>query len=256
MLIAFWVGMDRKIVFSFICFLQVCLSAAQGQISLGLEAGMDRNQLYTNNSYQTFTNYISGNGFTIGIPVSYRVRNWFSVQSSLTYIQKNYEIVRSGFYAGIHQTNTNSYLQVPLEGHFSVGWKKLRVFADAGVYAAYWAAGHISGTEANILNPVDSVLFSPQAPSNELSVDNPYNYSEKYAFDSRRDRRWEWGLLAGVGISYQVSTVVQVYIEGRYGKSFSDQQKNYMLGQIPRYNQTSSGLAGIMVPVNRLFKHK
>lgn len=255
MLIVFSVGMERKYVLGLALFLLVCLTA-HSQVSLGLEAGIDRNELYTNNSYQTYTNYISANGFTIGIPVSYRIHNWVSVQSSLTYIQKNYEIRRSGFYTGIRQNNTNSYLQVPLEGHFSLGWKKLRAFVDAGVYAAYWVAGHISGTEANILNPVDSALFSPQEPSNELNVDNPYNYNEKYAFDSRKDRRWEWGLLAGAGISYQFSTAVQVFIEGRYGKSFSDQQKNYMLGQIPRYNQTGSGVVGLMVPVNRFFKHK
>jgi hypothetical protein len=232
-------------------FFPCCLHA---QLSIGLEGGSTYNTLKTNNTAQVSTNYIPAYGFTVSAPFSYKIKNWFSVESGISYIQKNYQVVRTGFYQGISQYNRNAYLQIPVKARLSLGGKKLRGFVNAGFYGAYWAGAHVKGTEPNILNPVDSSLFSSSEPTRELSESNAYNYSEKYSFDSRKDRRMEWGLIAGVGISYQASPTLMIFVEGNYSQSFSDQQKNYMLGQVPRYNQTFSTMAGVMVPFKNLFK--
>ncbi|HEX4851109.1 MAG TPA: porin family protein, partial [Puia sp.] len=200
--------------------------------------------------------YTPSYGAQFSIPVSYEFKDWLSVQSGVSYVQKNYGIVRTGFFEGIHQDNKNNYIQVPLMAHFSFGGKKLRGFLNLGGYGAYWASGTVQGTEPNILNPVDSSFTTSQQPANDFALNKPYSFNEKYSFDSRKDRRWEWGVLAGVGISYQVSPWVQVYMEGRYVQSLTDQQKNYMINQVGRYNQTFSVIAGALVPVKIFSKRK
>ncbi|PWT74829.1 MAG: hypothetical protein C5B59_10285 [Bacteroidetes bacterium] len=235
------------------CFIPLLSHA---QLSLGIEGGVNKNYLSTSGIQQAFTSYTGAYGAQVAIPVSYRLKNWLSVQSSISYVQKNYNIVRTGFFEGIHQNNKNNYIQVPLMAHFSFGGKKMRGFLNLGGYGAYWVSATVQGTEPNILNPVDSSFTTSQQPVNDFSLSKPYSFNEKYTFDSRKDCRWEWGLLAGVGLSYQLSQSVVMYVEGRFTQSLTDQQKNYMINQVGRYNQTYAVLAGAMVPVKIFCKKK
>lgn len=78
-----------------------------------------------------------------------------------------------------------------------------------------------------------------------LDVKENIAYNESHTFDERKDRRLELGWLTGLGISYQLARYT-LFIEGRYSQSFLDQQKNYMLNQIPRYNQTYMAQIGCL----------
>src|ERR1700712_2571845 len=126
-------------------------SQVQAQLSIGFEAGGKKNYLITNNSSQSFTLYKSQSGGSFGIPVSYKVNDWFSLQADPSFIQKNYKIERTDFFEGKYQTNTNTYLQLPVFAHFSFGGQNVKGFINLGGYAAYWAASKIKGSEPNIL---------------------------------------------------------------------------------------------------------
>ena len=209
------------------------------QFAVGIQAGADKNYLITNNASQAFTNYNSQMGIAVGIPVKYRINEWLGIQSGVEYIQKNFQINRTGFFQGIYQKNSNAYIQLPVMGNFSFGGDQLRGFVNLGVYAAYWASSRLKGTEANLLNTNDTAFYTVN-PINALGENNGYNYNEKYQFNSTKDNRMEFGWIAGAGVSYQMNEQFQLFIEGRHTSSFTDQQKNYQVNQIPRYNDTYS----------------
>jgi len=223
------------------CF---CLSLSSfAQWSVGLEGGYTRNYLQTNNANRDFTNYTPGNGFSVGVPVHYKLSNWFAIAAEPGYIQKNYLVQRSSFYAGTYQTSTNSYLQLPIMAHFMFGGEKIHGFFNIGGYGGYWLSGNVKGTIPNILNPVANVT----ATNTYLYSYNPYNYNEKYTFDTHRDNRLEIGWIAGAGVSYALNDKYSLFAEGRMMQSITDMQKNYMVNQTPRYNNTYGANLGIMV---------
>ncbi len=219
----------------------ICFTG-MAQLSAGIESGYNRTYLQTNFANRDFSNYKPGNGFSVGLPVQYKLATWFAIETDPTFIQKSYTLERSSFYRGIYQTSTNSYVQLPLLAHFMFGGQKLQGFFNLGAYGAYWVTGHVKGTLANVLDPVDSVT----ATNTFYNFTNPYAYNEKYAFDTRRDNRIEAGWVAGAGISYALNSSYQLFAEGRYTQAITDMQKNYMINQTPRYNETYSVTIGCM----------
>ncbi|MDQ1089675.1 porin family protein [Siphonobacter sp. SORGH_AS_1065] len=214
------------------------------QWSVGIEGGYNQNALYTNVGALSFTKYVPQNGFSVGIPVQYKVKDWFSIQADPQFIQKNYELKRTQFFEGIYQKNINSYVQLPLMGRFTFGGEKLKGFLNLGGYASYWSMGRIKGVQANIFSDIES-SSDTQEYDRYLELKNGYSYNEPYTFDERKDNRLELGWLTGVGVSYQYKKY-QFFVEGRYYQSITDQQKNYMINQIPRYNQTYTAQIGCL----------
>jgi len=208
----------------------------RAQFYLGIEAGGNKNYLITSNQAQSFTVYDPKGGFSLGVPVLYQFNEWFALQSGLSYTQKNYQINRTGSFQGIYQKNTNSYMELPVLAHFSFGDEQLKGFINLGGYAAYWMSDHLKGVESNVLNTVDSSSTSNTLSDN--TGDYGYSYSEPYQFSTVKDKRLELGWIAGVGISYETTSGHRFFIEGRYTASVTDQQKNYEINQVPRYNTT------------------
>ncbi len=46
----------------------------------------------------------------------------------------------------------------------------------------------------------------------------------------------ELGLIGGLGVSYELFQTYTFYLEGRYFRAMTDQQKHYEINQAPRYN--------------------
>jgi len=220
-----------------------CSTTSFAQLSVGIEGGYTRNYLQTNNANRDFTDYMPGNGFSVGIPVQYKIANWFAIALDPSYTQKNYLQQRSSFYEGTYQISTNSYLELPVMGHFMFGGEKLQGFFNLGGFAGYWLSGSVKGRMPNVLNPTDNVT----ATNTFYYYSNAYSYNEKYTFDTRRDNRIEAGWVAGAGASYAITSKYTVFAEGRMMQSITDMQKNYMVNQTPRYNNTYGANLGIMV---------
>ena len=218
-----------------------CLHA-HAQLAAGVQGGYNKNYLVTNNANRAFTNYRSHSGFTVGIPVQYRLNDWLAVAMEPALVQKNYSQVRSGFFTGIYKDVSNTYLQLPLMAQFRFGGKQLKGFVNTGAYGAYWSASHISGAMPNILDPVDG-----GSGSSKYDYNRPYSYNEQSAFDKRRDKRLELGWITGLGISYRINKRYEVFSQGSILYSLTDQQKKYMINQVPRYNTTYSIQAGALM---------
>ena len=211
-------------------------------MSVGVEGGYNKNYLVTNNANRAFTNYMPLSGFALGIPLKYKITDWFAIATDPTFVQKNYSQQRSAFFIGVYQQNYNSYVQLPLMGHFMFGGKQLKGFLNVGLYGAWWLTGTVNGEMPNILD-----VTSQTSGSTIYDYQNPYSYNEKYAFDKRKDNRIEAGWIGGLGLAYDINSHYQVFTEGRLLYSFTDQQKKYMTNQVPRYNTTYGINAGIMV---------
>lgn len=220
------------------------LQAQQQRYEIGLSAGYTRNALTTDNGSRSFTRNYPLNGFQVAVPMQYHVNEWLGVQMDLSYIQKNYALRRTGFFEGIESEFTNSFLQIPLMAHFSFGGEDLRGFMNLGGYAGYWLSSRVRGASADPFSP-GSDLGDDEQWYRYTDVIDLYRYDERVPFDSRRDRRLELGLLAGVGMEYRVSAHYKVFAEARYNYSLTDLQKDYMINQIPRYNNTFGVQLGV-----------
>jgi Outer membrane protein beta-barrel domain len=225
---------------------------SSAQLFLGVEGGPNKNYLTTSNASEPFTNYDGMKGWNIGIPVGYQFFDWLAVVTTPTYIEKNFDIVRTGFFTGVYQKNENKYLQLPLNLRFSFGGTALRGFVDLGGYGAYWSSGRIKGTEANILNEVDTA-YQTTNPTSILGENYGYSYNQKYVFNSSKDNRLEFGLIGGAGISYELFETYTFYLEGHYYRAMTDQQKNYELSQAPRYNDNYGVTLGCTIKVKQFF---
>lgn len=223
----------------------------QAQFSVGLEGGTATNYVITNTSSLPFTVMQSITGYSVGIPIYYKVNDWFGVLADPGVIKKNYKVVRTDFFQGVYETHNNTYLQLPLLAHFTFGPARLKGFLNLGGYVGYWADGKVSGSEPNILNPVDDAFFTAN-PSSVFGENKSYSFSEKYSFNDTRDNRFEAGWVFGIGVSYQVAARYSVFVEGREIQSLTDQQKNYMINQIPRYNQTFGLTFGCLISLKKM----
>lgn len=230
----------------------LCSLRGTGQLIAGVDGGINTNYLTTSNASEPFTRYDGMNGWNISIPVGYQFFDWLAIEMAPTYIQKNFDIVRTGFFSGIYQKNYNTYLQLPLYARFSFGGKALRGFVDMGGYAAYWKSSRIQGVEANVLNEVDTAYQTVNA-ANLLGENYGYSYDQPYSFNSSKDNRLEWGVIAGAGVSYELFQTYTVYVEGRYFRAMTDQQKIYETNQAARYNDNFGWTVGCTVKVKKLF---
>lgn len=216
-----------------------CLLPASAQWSIGIKGGYTYSTLSTKTRYFYDWNYVGRSGFAIGIPVQYQFFDWFALQAELSYNQKNYRLERSPYY-GFYENRTNHYLSVPVYARFSFGGKKVRGFLDAGGYVGGWLASRRQGIE-----------FTQFGTNQGAGTGNIYyTYDEAYGFDTRRDNRFEGGLLLGIGIEYKITSLIAVQLEGRYCYSLSDMQKNYMTDQAPRYLNSFLIQAGVAFSLN------
>ena len=207
---------------------------------VGLAAGYVNNDLYTSTGGRLNTDYERGHGFEIAIPVRYGINNWLGIQGEVQYIQKKYTLRRSGPYDGVYSTVTNSLIDLPLMANFSVGGEKLKAFANVGVYAGLWIDSRMKGKElqfsSNPFNP-DALFYS--------------DYNERVKFDSGRDARFDGGLLAGLGVQYDLSPFI-VFAEGRYYHGLTDLQQNYGANLVPKKNSSINARIGAIVNTNFL----
>ncbi len=244
---------QKKIVLLSLAFLFLLSVQVKSQAYVGLEGGGTRNYLNTNVSNLVSTQYNPSYGFSIGIPVLYKINDWLAFQADPNYMQKNYQMARTDFFQGVYQDNTNTYLQLPLMAHLSFGGQQLKGFLNLGGYGGYWLSGHIKGTMPNILDqPAYTNTVSNAQPNNVFDEYTADNYNEKYQFNKTSDNRIELGWLAGLGMSYEMNQKYLFFAEARYFQSLTDQQKNYQINLVPRYNQTIGFTLGCLVNISAI----
>ncbi len=200
------------------------------QIFLGLQGGISNNYLETNISNRASTAIKSHIGYSVSIPIMYKVNDWISFQTDPNISQKNYSINRIDSFIGIYTQYNNTYLQLPLSTSFYYG-NKVQIFATLGSYFGYWLTGQEKGKIPNIF----SVTTTGNGSGERFLLTA---FDQKYQFNSQRDNRLEFGWLTGIGIQYRPKDSYNLIIECLYYQSVTDNQNNYMANQIPQYNKT------------------
>ncbi|MDR0294916.1 MAG: PorT family protein [Prevotellaceae bacterium] len=203
---------------SFLLLFPQTTRAQHGKFEMGFSAGLAYNKLHTQ-SIRSLSKYGAEAGFSLSVPMQYAVNEWLRLALDLSCIQKNYSWKHSTF---AYQTTKNIYIQLPVMLRFSLGKKQFKVFANVGGFGAYLVDRRLSGTVLNVFD-----------------MENAYSYNEQYEFDKHKDQRFELGLLAGLGVEYFFKEQYRFFVEARYYRGLTDLQKgNYMINQVPRYNDT------------------
>ena len=144
----------------------------RAQWQVGLTGGYSVNTLSTDTHYAYNLNYESRGGLTIGVPVIYSFNDWFTLRADALFVQKNYKMHRSGYFAGFHSEWSNNYLSLPIVAQFSFGGKRLRGFVNGGGYLGYWLSSYQKGNTANYDNTI-------KEDNTYLNEANTIAYNEK-----------------------------------------------------------------------------
>ena len=210
---------------------------ANAQWKVGVEAGYDYNFYHIDTQYAYDFRYEGRGGITVGIPVEYGILDWLAVRADLIYMQRGYKMHRA--YNRTFQNRRDQYLSLPIMARFSFGGEKVRGFLHAGGYVGYWLKGSLNGLEISNTSDFDKVI-------NGEDGDVFFPYSHDYSFNSKRDNRFDAGLVGGIGVSYHVMPQLEVEVEGRCYYGLTSTTKDYMeYGKQPRYNTTVAILAGV-----------
>jgi outer membrane protein with beta-barrel domain len=232
----------RKTLFVFLLILTA--TELKAQSSLGFETGLTAGYLNTNIANRTSSEITYRLGYSIAIPFEYQFNKWLSVETVPGIVQKNYSITRTDSLSGAYTSFINTYLQLPVMAKAILFHKKKFIFfANAGFYYGYWMAARQKGNEANIFTATESNNSSGQTTS---TIDYT-SFNEKYTINDQVDNQSEWGWIAGLGAQKKIKERYTAYAAFRIYESFTQQQKNYMINQIPQYNETLALSVGVMM---------
>lgn len=204
-----------------ILFLVISSMTVRAQWRIGVTGGTAYNVFSMNKEYLTDYTINGRWGVTLGISGQYNFYNWFGVRADLNWTQKNYRVHRVAISQMDHRYR-NDYLQLPLMASFSFGGQRLRGFCNLGFYGGYWLSSHRHGTDYN------------------KHSDYTYGFSEKVEFNSEKDKRWDCGLIGGIGLEYRIAPHWALQAELRYYYSTTSTTKQYMRVKDYRYNATTA----------------
>ena len=191
----------------------------QAQVSAGFKGGYNASWARLNLQGQSFTEAEFKSGFQVESFVRLSGNNLISWSIQPGFIEKGYRIARSGPYTGITKTHTDRYIQLPAVIDFNLPRKWGRFFLSLGAFGAYWLSGCIRGTIPNLLDFDNST--DPEGEGIHLS-----KYHQKHRFDSRYDRRFDFGLIGGAGIAREITTSANLLFTISYFNSLLPFQKS------------------------------
>ena len=215
---------NMRKLFGLLAFMLPLLASAQWHV--GVSGGATCNHFAIDRNYQADVQFHDRWGGTVGVMGQYDVTEWLGVRAELLWMQKNYRQQRK-MLSEVDYKWRNNYLVLPVMASFSFGGERLRGFCNAGVYGGYWMNQSRSGSDYNYF------------------TNKTYHFSEQVSFNSERDRRWDFGFVAGLGARYGLGGPWAVQAELRYYHSTVSTQKDYMLVKDSRYHSTLALMAGV-----------
>lgn len=88
---------------------------------------------------------------------------------------------------------------MPISAYFTYG-KRMQLCVNGGAYFGYWLKGKVLGRTPDIFSVQKSNLGLDQQEIFQLVP-----FDEGYVFKDERDRRFEFGYLASIGLRYGVT---------------------------------------------------
>lgn len=196
------------------------------QWRVGVAGGATLNHYSLDKHYMEDWHYDDGWGTTVGIMGQYDFLKWkkwqLGVRTDLNYLEKKHKEYRTEQRTNYHITN--KYIQLPIAANISWGGK-VRFFAHIGMYGAYRKS---MVKEGEIVWGGGSSTFT-----------------KKNDFDSKRDQRWDFGYIGGIGCEWLCWKQWSVQMEIHDFYSVTSTQKDYMRIKDPRYYNTIALQGGI-----------
>ena len=222
-----------------VCLVILFSDLSFGQISIGLNGAISQNKLLTNTENEPQLTYKKSYGSSVAIEIQYKFYKQFSIVIQPSYIQKNYRVQNdSDTTNALAQRVTNTYIQLPLAGKLAEQFNHVNISVEAGGFLGYWLKSNEGGT-------VEGVYFSSGYSNTSADEGN-------IPFNSIRDNKLEYGWLLGSEIGYNIATNLSANLTYSFYQSLTDQQKNYMIQHIQRYNRTQVWGVGFTYSLSHL----
>lgn len=234
--------------FAIILFVALLISSiCNAQFLFKIDAGYSYNHLITYVSNRTFTKNVNKIGYNAALRFKYEVNKLIGFETGISWIQKNYSFKRTENYSGIFDKFTNNYLQIPFTVPIRIyEKKKIQIFLNNGVFASYLISTRVNGVMPNAFNSTNELDVDGQSIQNF----NLTTYSEDYKFNTMKDNRFEFGLQTGITFQYDFNEKTVFFLEYRFYQSLTDIQKEYMVNQASKINQTSIVSVGFILKFN------
>lgn len=225
-----------------VALLWMPVTKAAAQFSAGIKAGFTLNQPDKAPGV-TYSEYLPAGGFAAGFSFQYDLDEHLAIYAEPGFFQKNVSYQRTKNYAATWERNNNTYLQLPvmLQYRYPLG-KKLDAFAQAGVFAGWWAFKSKKGAIPNIYDLTDGTT-PDGTPSSYFRM---AAYKEQNAFEPNKDQRFDFGGVGGIGANWLYKDGYRIALEIRYSHSLNSYQKEYMKDQTLRSHQTAAVMIGWM----------
>ena len=231
--------MFKQVFILFFLFFSININA---QTSIGFQLGSTNNKIATNISNRTSTSTVTSWGYSAGIAACYQLNKYFFAQVTPMLLQKNYSINRTGPLTGVYTRYNNSYLQLPVSIGVTHG-KRLQWYAGAGLYIAYWLSSGLKGKVPDIFSVTNN---GQQTENFQLTA-----FNKQHIFSSTTDNRVESGWLTNGGVRFRLTKKYIAFANCSYYQALTSQQKQYMINQVPQYNQTLNVAAGVYYLFNK-----
>jgi hypothetical protein len=205
--------------------------------NIGIYGGYANNNLYQGGAEHSRPGKVweNGHGWTAGLLLRFQIFNWLAAQTEAVFITKNHSYYYHIFANKLYNYTTNSFVELPVLLNISIsptggGWAtSLRLYVIGGGFLGVWAASHEKGR---------NISPSYKTPT--------YQYDKDYDFDNRRDNRFEYGLVVGLGAQYEIN-MASIFAECRYNHGLSDLQYTYQYKLVPQMNSTWTVLLGFLI---------
>ena len=193
--------MKRKLlIFLFLIWSPVITKA---QLSIGFQGGNNLSKMdFTNNQEYTYTEINNQLGFIGGFVLQFLGENHAGVQAEFNYSQRGWIENDTTGINYLKYKNKMDYLEMSILSHINIGGGKLRGLFNIGPYVGY-ALNRSITTE---------------------NVDTGTSETVEYAFESKKDNQFDFGLMVGAGMEYRFN-FGKIAAEARYTVGLGDINK-------------------------------
>ena len=218
--------MNKKVFQGLGLFVLLCMTAltANAQWSLGIKGGWDYTSITRSNAGRIDETYSPLSGYDVGIQARYGFTDWFALRADLSVMRRSHRMDRHLDYLdSLYTEHHNLYLMLPVLADLSFGGEHFRGHAMLGGYIGYWLQDHIKGKTYWM---TDYCMYY-----------NPFD--EKRPF-TPEDRRFDAGLVGGLGLSYQFNEHWALNLDALYYYDLVSHRRSSPHLRDPRYLNTLS----------------
>ncbi|RBW62420.1 hypothetical protein DS884_02135 [Tenacibaculum sp. E3R01] len=223
----------------FITFFTNQTISAQEKFRVSLSGGGNSNDITYSASNRVNTEYTGNTGSYFKAGFNFKVYKNISIQTGLTYINKNYKYQRTGAQEGIGTLHRAKYFNIPVMVgiqplHNALKNTKFNFEVFAGTYVGWW-----NSLERESTVEVFGGLNFNGFPRKTVI--------ESYDFDKNENQfnRVDYGLQAETRFGYNVYKNMSVFIEYSFMYGLSDNQKKQLRKTSNYYYTTSNYGIGI-----------